>query len=151
MTGGEISGNSLTVPDDTTEAYPTADGGGVYLTDSSFTMYGGAISGNAAWYGGGVSAWASTVDLLGGMISENEAYFSGGGLYFAGADYEADNSYTLAVGGAARIENNVAGDGYGGGIYMYYATLVMTGGTVSGNQAGYDNQAGHGGGIAAYY
>ena len=151
MTGGEISGNSLTVPDDTTEAYPTADGGGVYLTDSSFTMYGGAISGNAAWYGGGVSAWASTVDLLGGMISENEAYFSGGGLYFAGADYEADNSYTLAVGGAARIENNVAGDGYGGGIYMYYATLVMTGGTVSGNQAGYDNQAGYGGGIAAYY
>ena len=137
MKGGSVSENVA-----------NGDAGGVYVNfDASFAMEAGTISGNKGNVGGGIYAYAATVSLTGGMISENEAYFSGGGLYFAGDDYEGDNSYTLAVGGTARIENNVAGDGYGGGIAAYYYVNI----SIGGNALIRKNVAeDHGGGIALY-
>jgi uncharacterized repeat protein (TIGR02543 family) len=54
--GSKISGNN---------------GGGVYISDGTFNMYGGEISGNSALTGGGVYVYSGNFSMSGGTISRN--------------------------------------------------------------------------------
>jgi hypothetical protein len=127
---GTISGN-------TTTGY----GGGVYMygTGSSFTMHGGAISGNASSYsggGGGVCvSTGGTFTMHGGVISDNTATPSttgssnsnGGGVYVLGTG----SSFTMH-GGA--ISDNTGIAGLGGGVHVGSGTtFTMHGGEITGN------------------
>ena len=93
-------------------------------TGSSFTMYGGAISGN------------------------NEEGGSGGGVFLVGTTNHADPpSFTMHGG---TISNNTAGasDGGGGGVYVgEKCSFTMDGGTITGNTA----TNGNGGGIYIHF
>ena len=93
-------------------------------TGSSFTMYGGAISGN------------------------NKEGGSGGGVFLVGTTNHADPpSFTMHGG---TISNNTAGasDGGGGGVYVgEKCSFTMDGGTITGNTA----TNGNGGGIYIHF
>jgi hypothetical protein len=80
----------------------TGNGGGVSVSSGTFTMKGGAISGNNAGYGGGGAVVGGTFTMQGGAISGNSAEFGGGVAVGAG-------SFTLAGG-------TVYGSGEGGGL-----------------------------------
>lgn len=93
-------------------------------TGSSFTMYGGAISGN------------------------NKEGGSGGGVFLVGTTNETDPPNFTMHGGT--IFNNTAGasDGGGGGVYVgEKCSFTMDGGTITGNTA----TAGNGGGIYIHF
>ena len=98
--------------------------GADYQTGSSFTMYGGAITGNKA----GSS--------------------SGGGVFLVGTTNQIDPpSFTMHGG---TISDNTAGasDGGGGGVYVgEKCSFTMDGGTITGNTA----TAGNGGGIYIHF
>ncbi len=63
---------------------------------TSFTMTGGTIEGNTAYYGGGVSVYAgSSFTMTGGLITSNTATVFGGGVFVIGNALvypESDNS-----------------------------------------------------------
>ncbi|MGI5097010.1 hypothetical protein IZU27_01555 [Treponema socranskii] len=133
MKGGTIGG---------TEAYATnaADnGGGVAVMHGTFTMEGeSSISGNTAdGAGGGIYGMKMNgnegeIIIKGSsIIKRNTANVSnspaGGGIYA---------SHKLTVEGSARIENNKAPNGDGGGIVCTNnAQVDFTGGTITGNTA----------------
>ena len=132
MKGGSISGNRAMWC------------GGVYAsTNSTFNMQGGSISGNyTEKNGGGVHALRATLNLSGGTISGNTAKASGGGVYLSGS--------RLNLSGTAIVNNKAETGTGGGGIctttakannVVYEPYILMTGGSVS------NNQARHGGGI----
>jgi len=56
-------------------------GGGVFVDGGSFTLNGGAITGNKATYGGGVQISSGTFAMNGGSVSGNEATYGGGVLH----------------------------------------------------------------------
>lgn len=90
-------------------------GAGVYVHDSTFNMYGGAISGNAASWCGGVAALGSTFNMHGGVISDNMVSAGGGGVLLS------DKS-VMNMSGNARISDNIAlaeSHASGGGVYIY--------------------------------
>ena len=96
VTGGVITGGNAT----------QYRGGGVYIYGiGSFTLNGGAISGNSADLGGGVSLYRGSFTMSGGEVSGNSAQLGGGGVNVN------EGSFTLA-GGA--ISGNSAG--FGGGV-----------------------------------
>jgi hypothetical protein len=109
MKGGTISAN-------------TADGGGggIVIEDSTFTMEGGAITGNRATLSGGgvVISRASTFTMIGGAIADNSARQYGGGVYL---DY-ISTSFTMQGG---TIAGNTAVSG-GGGVAVATGTGVFT-------------------------
>jgi uncharacterized repeat protein (TIGR02543 family) len=124
-TGSKITGNH------------SSSGSGVYVAgNATFTMSGGAISGNTtstyySSYGGGVYvASSATFTMSGGAISGNSSSY-GGGVYVA------DNATFTMSGGA--ISGNIAfsnSSSYGGGVYVAdNATFTMSGGAISGNTA----------------
>ena len=105
--------------------------GGVY-NQGTFTMTGGAISGNQInapnSCGGGVYS-NGTFTMNGGTISGNETLNgSGAGVY------APSGTFTMTNG---TISGNVANtsSGEGGGIYMYSGTYNISGGTISNNSA----------------
>ena len=123
-------------------------GSGVYVSaGSTFTMYGGTISGNSGDYGGGVyldskinsgTTGKATFNMSGGTISGNTATMNGGGVYVY-------SNCTFTMTGSARIANNkVPGNSSkGSGVYVGTdANFNMNGGTISGNNSG-----GYGGGV----
>lgn len=138
LTDGEISGNTIG---------GNARGGGVYLNNSStFTMNGGAISGNqtnlSSGYGGGVClSSSSSFTLNGGRIDGNSAY-TAGGVYFYG-----DSGATWTMNGG-KISGNTATHS-GGGVYNFCnnsaASFTMTDGVISNNTATYGGGVYHGG------
>jgi hypothetical protein len=147
MSGGTISNN--------TAAF---DGGGVYVNaNATFTMSGGTISGNTAGYGGGVCLYrGGTFNMTGGTISGNTSNgnnLTGGG----GGGVCLDEGGTFNMSGTAKIIDNIANDGNGGGVHMNArfndVTFNMMGGTISGNQAtgggGSYGGGGRGGGISS--
>jgi hypothetical protein len=120
-------------------------GGGVYMTGGTFTMNGGAISGNStSTNGGGVYVYVTsganaTFNMNGGTIGgsnvtiggENKAIggnnaANGGGVYVYGANV------TFTMSGGTIGGNNAAN---GGGVFMSNATFTMEGGIISGNKA----------------
>ena len=105
-------------------------GGGVYISGESsiFTMTGGEISGNSAYYGGGVyiSGESSIFTMTGGEISGNSAEY-GGGVATIGK---------FSMSGGTISGNKVTNNGNGSGVYVayysgtieYVGTFEMSGG-----------------------
>lgn len=142
-------------------------GGGVYVAgNGSFTMNGGAITGNyaskgddgASPSGGGVYVSSNgSFTMNGGEISHNSTSTYGGGVYVAseatvklnggkisdnkssrnGGGIYAESSFSMA-----NVEVSANEAGYGGGVYVASGSATMTSGSISGNKATY-----HGGGV----
>ncbi len=138
--GGAISGNKVTsgpivISNGTfnmsggfiTGNTATGAGGAIYVqgTSSAITMNGGEISGNIGNLGGAVALASGTLTVSGGSISGNKATGNGGAVWLSG-----NAVMTLEEGGS--LNNNTASSG-GGAVYCTNAKFVMTGGTVSGN------------------
>ena len=108
-------------------------GRGIYVT-SSFTMYGGEISGNtiatsASVYGGGVYVDYGSFTMHGGSITNNktsETSGSGGGVYVS--DH---GSFTMD--GGSIIGNRAPGSG--GGVYSMRGFIVSGKAIITGNAA----------------
>ena len=125
--------------------------GGTYQTGSSFTMYGGAITGNEDY--GGVFLVGTTNHIAppsftmhGGTISDNTAGASDGG---GGGVYVGEKcSFTMDGG---TITGNTATKGNGGGIYIHFnaGNVSISNATITGNKASATGNTsyGHGGGI----
>ena len=125
--------------------------GADYQTGSSFTMYGGAITGNEDY--GGVFLVGTTNHIAppnftmhGGTISNNTAGASDGG---GGGVYVGEKcSFTMDGG---TITGNTATAGNGGGIYIHFnaGNVSISNATITGNKASAtgDTRYGHGGGI----
>lgn len=137
-------------------------GGGVAVSDVTFNMYGGTITGNikgANNYGGGVYVSCGTFNMYNGKIINNATSadsYGGGGVYVACGTFNmydgeisgntaqgegggillADKSTFIMTDGS--ISKNVGGDtNYGGGICVSYgSTFTMKGGDVTGNKSG---------------
>lgn len=125
--------------------------GSAYQTCSSFTMYGGAITGNEDY--GGVFLVGTTNHIAppsftmhGGTISDNTAGASDGG---GGGVYVGEKcSFTMDGG---TITGNTATNGNGGGIYIHFnaGTVSISNATITDNKASATGNTsyGHGGGI----
>jgi uncharacterized repeat protein (TIGR02543 family) len=125
MQSGEISGNT---------DGGSRIGGGVYVADGTFTMYGGKISNNIAngtlGYGGGVYLYyPGTFTMHGGEISGNRATSYGGGVYVI--NNGTSGTFTMYDG---KISGNTS-TYEGGGVYLSGSngTFTMHGGEISGN------------------
>ena len=136
LTDCEPEGKTGTV---THEAGKT--GRGVYVSiGSTFTLYGGSITGNKTanhYGGGGVLVYGGTFNMCGGSVSGNEADSNGGGVYV----YGRSSKFTMYGG---SISGNNA-NGNGGGVYVNDSSskFTMYGGSISGNNTnGY-----YGGGV----
>ena len=144
VTGGVITGGNAA----------TGKGGGVYA-QGTFTMSGGAISGNSAdnsadsWGGGVYVSSGGTFTMSGGMISGNRTMYNGGGVCVDGTftmsgGTISGNTASIDGGGVCvygtftmsggTISDNMAAD-FVGGVYVLGGTFTMTGGTISGNTA----------------
>lgn len=167
-TGGGISVNkctanlsNVTVTGNSCEK----DGAGIYNTAGVMNIKGGVVSsynytkgnGGGICYGSkssgyiyGLSVYGNSVDGGGGgAIIQNQANVTIGYVSMTGNTSKKTSGgiylykATLTMTGG-NITNNTAG-GSGGGLYVYMATLTMTGGNVSGNTT-----PSGGGGIYAY-
>ena len=120
MASGEISGHIK--PD------ANNNGGGVYNA-GSFTLSGGSIKGNQAYYGGGIyNAPGSIFTMSGGEVSGNRSSIRGGGIML--------DSATFNMRGGKVTKNTSGWDG--GGIYMVGRTAIfnLSGGEISYNNTG---------------
>ena len=125
--------------------------GADYQTGSSFTMYGGAITGNEDYGGVFLVGTTNHIDppsftMHGGTISDNTAGASDGG---GGGVYVGEKcSFTMDGG---TITGNTATAGNGGGIYIHFnaGNVSISNATITGNKASAtgDIRYGHGGGI----
>ena len=125
--------------------------GADYQTGSSFTMYGGAITGNEDYGGVFLVGTTNHIDppsftMHGGTISDNTAGASDGG---GGGVYVGEKcSFTMDGG---TITGNTATAGNGGGIYIHFnaGTVSISNATITGNKASATGNTsyGHGGGI----
>lgn len=107
-------------------------GGGIYLTDGEYGVYGITVTANNAAIGGGIYIGESaTAAFMGGEIYYNEAQ-SGGGVYSEG----------IAADGAAIIAYNNADNG--GGVFVNGGEFYLGGGYIN------SNTAKTGGGIANF-
>ena len=110
------------------------EGGGVHVSNATFVMSGGTISGCSAGAGGGLYAtYSSKITINKGTISECSAS-EGGGLYVDGS--------TLTIEGGTISGCTASGAGMGGGLCAYHSIITIGGGTIENNKAIY------GGGVA---
>ena len=120
MKAGSIENNEALDGD---KKYFGHTGGGVCVGDSvdggisgaTFTMKGGTINDNEAGYGGGVAVTSNSSFKMSGddsKISGNKASYK-----------DKDPPYKKL--------------GSGGGVFVLYGTLDMTGGVINGNEAGF--------------
>ena len=110
------------------------EGGGVHVSNATFVMSGGTISGCSAGAGGGLYAtYSSKITINKGTISECSAS-EGGGLYVDGS--------TLTIEGGTISGCTASGAGMGGGLCAYNSIITIGGGTIEKNRAVY------GGGVA---
>jgi predicted small secreted protein len=117
MNGGKISGNS--------------GGSGVDINKATFIMNGGEISGNRA--NGLDITGPGTFTMNGGKISGNNRGVSVGGV--------GGTTFTMTGGeisGNDPSDKNVGAGTYGdgGGVYLMSGNFIMSGGKISGNNAG---------------
>ena len=110
------------------------EGGGVHVSNATFVMSGGTISGCSAGAGGGLYAtYSSKITINKGTISECSAS-EGGGLYVDGS--------TLTIEGGTISGCTASDAGMGGGLCAYNSIITIGGGTIENNKAIY------GGGVA---
>ena len=125
--------------------------GADYQIGSSFTMYGGAITGNEDYGGVFLVGTTNYIDppsftMHGGTISDNTAGASDGG---GGGVYVGEKcSFTMDGG---TITGNTATAGNGGGIYIHFnaGNVSISNATITDNKASATGNTsyGHGGGI----
>lgn len=123
MTGSHVTGN--TVPG-------TGSVGGIYNGIGEVTLTNSSVSGNAGYHGG-LHNVLGTLTLDNVKVRDNEGVAAGG-------IFSNDGQVEIAH---SKVERNSA-DTKGGGIYVTYAQVTLTGSTVS------RNAAGQGGGIYSY-
>ena len=136
-----IKGGTLTITDCGTTGTITGGrgvtintnncGGAVAVTNATFNLYGGTITGNSARFGGGVYLKSATFNMYGGTISNNTATISnstGGGVNISEGAF---NMY----GGVIR-DNNAKTKGGGVHLNSPGGKLNFYGGKVTGNTAG---------------
>ena len=149
IAGGNISSNTaqnhgggiyiynygmLELKEDGTISYNTADngyyGGGVYVTNGTFTMNGGKIIGNTGDRGAGVyivnnAEFTMTGGVIGGEndADANIATGEGGGVY-------AEAAFNMSAGNIIGNQAN-----HGGGIYISDSDCTISGGKLSDNTA----------------
>ena len=110
------------------------EGGGVHVSNATFVMSGGTISGCSAGAGGGLYAtYSSKITINKGTISECSAS-EGGGLYVDGSN--------LTIEGGTISGCTASDAGMGGGLCAYNSIITIGGGTIENNKAIY------GGGVA---
>ena len=137
------------------------EGGGVHVSNATFVMSGGTISGCSAGAGGGLYAkYSSKITINKGTISECSAS-EGGGLYVTDSNLTIEggtiSGCTANEGGGLYAENSstvIINNGTisgctanaGGGLYAENSsTVIINNGTISGCKAG----TGAGGGLYA--
>lgn len=111
-------------------------GGGVYVhSGASFTMYGGEITKNQADYGGGVSTSGNTANFTMYGGSITKNHANKSG----GGIYSTSNNISIYGGGVTN--NSVTKTGNAGGIYVSSSDTLTVGGNVniSGNWKGEKN------------
>ena len=107
------------------------DGGDLTLTNS--VPESGAVTGGKAGWGGGVCVSGGTFTMTGGAISGNTAHENGGGvLVDVGMSTMTGGTFTMTGG---EISGNTAADG--GGVYVFCGDFTMAGGAITGNTADY--------------
>ena len=144
MTGGTIEGCKNDPYANTPES---SKGGGVFVKDGTFTMYGGTVSGNTVTAsevtpgytlaaGGGVYVQKGKFTMYGGKVSGNTAK-KGGGIYGENSAYDRG---VIEISGG-EVSGNTATSG--GGIYSKYKLTVSDSAQIKDNTA----PNGSGGGI----
>ncbi|MDR2741710.1 MAG: hypothetical protein LBB98_06095 [Treponema sp.] len=134
-TGGEFTMNGGKISGNQAYYY----GGGVFVkNDGKFTMNGGEILVNQVdYYGGGVFVDGDgEFTMSGGKISGNQAYYGGGGVF-------VKNGGEFIMVDDGVIEDN-SSQYDGGGVYVTGSMFTMDGGKISDN---YLIQHGLGGGV----
>lgn len=114
-------------------------GGGVYVhSGATFTMYGGDITKNKADYGGGVSTSGDTANFTMYGGSITENHANKSG----GGIYSTSNNISIYGGGVTN--NSVTKNGKAGGIYVSSSDTLTVGGNVniSGNWQGDSKESG---------
>jgi hypothetical protein len=122
MEGGEISDNvSYTSFDGTGSG---GAGGGIYVTQGSFNMIRGAITGNkTGGIGGGVCISYGKFTMEDGVIRRNEAGGDGGGVYI-GSNAGLVKTGGVIYGADAGAEaNKVGADKAGAALYKFSSAL----------------------------
>jgi len=119
-----------------------SSGGGIVVSNGIFTMNGGLISNNIAVYGGGINIAKGTFNMNGGEISGNSGS-RGGGIYVANGIFNLNEGIIS--------NNSISGSGgipcCGGGLYISNGTFNMSGGIISGNKISSVNMIWGGGGV----
>jgi hypothetical protein len=142
-TGSLITGNTTTNP---------FSGGGVYVHGGTFTMSGGAVSGNTTNIsndggGAGVYVHGGSFTMSGGAVSGNTSSASatpwGGGVYVDGGSFTMSGG---AVSGNTTTTDSTSSS-YGGGVYVNEGTFTMSGGAVTENTSS-ASQNSYGGGVS---
>ncbi|MGE9941534.1 InlB B-repeat-containing protein [Bariatricus sp. SGI.161] len=137
----------------------SSKGGGVYISNGSFTMNGGTIEKCYAKYGGGVCIDSGSFTMNGGAIKGCRASDQGGGVYTirnitmsggtiencsassGGGVYTSEQSFTMNDG---TIENCSASSG--GGVFVNHSgNFTMSGGAIENCSA--SSKSGGGGGV----
>jgi len=123
-----VAGGTFTMLDNTSVSSNTTggNGGGVCVVGGTFIMQGNAsVSGNTANYGGGVDTSDGTFIMLDNTLVSGNNASDGGGVY----NNLGIGTFTMQD--SASVSNNTA-RGDGGGVS---GSLIMEGGTISGNTA----------------
>ena len=112
--GSKITGNRNTF------AASTSSSGGVLVNGGTFTMSGGEISGNTAfYYGGGVYMSSGTFTMNGGEISGNTAPDGGGGVYVSSGTFTKQSGGTIYGSDASNtLKNTASSSSYGHAVYV---------------------------------
>ena len=114
------------------------NGRGVNVSEgSTFTMYGGSITGNTMTDDGG-GIWAgnkAVITMYGGEISGNKTSGDGGGVYLG-------INATLEMSGSASITENVTTESSGGGVYANLGKITMSDKSSISNNTASDNSGG---------
>lgn len=138
--GGTIRLNdgTLTLHSGTITGGTAPRGGNIYIGRGAFYMYGGTVSNGIAdasngvtsdGRGGNIFSW-SDVHISGGTVTGGRAI---NGSSFGGNIMICDRGATLEISETAEITNGSAKNG--GNIYLMYANINISGGTVSGGTA----------------
>jgi hypothetical protein len=123
--GGGIVASTYTEISNTTIAGNRASGygGGIYASSKGLELVNVTLSGNQANYAGGIYIASSSVVMSNIKIENNYAITSGGGIWVEHFSPDWGQKAALFIGNGI-VKGNRAGNGGGGGIYIYHSTTA---------------------------
>lgn len=116
------------------------NGGGMFLSRSIVTLDSGEIYGNSGGMGGGIYNYGSTLLVNGGKVYSNKAVKVGGGGIYSANNESAGVHSSLTIAGGEISKNTSKSDG--SGVRADSGSFLMTGGTITENNAGTASAAG---------